>query len=635
MIKKVALLSILICTMMLATWRVHGDSAADEARATHPVVSAYAETFNVSEREAQQRLELQVEMMELADTLAENDPNYAGSWIQHQPDFRLTVAFTEEYTQAAIQNYLNDYEWAELVDIEQTTYSLNQLAEIQNQILRQFRELTEEIVPFESGVSLQRQKVILYTPYPDALQLQAETSTLDSYRDVIEIVFQESLSEMSSFLDSGMALNLCTTGFVLFRYSDARRFISTAGHCSNTQTFGGVNIGPVIFENNPAPNPPIGPFGRDMDFQTHDALAVGFSLRNVIQINPDPSTTTTENVVSFHFKGTVEDSWVCKNGRITNQTCGLVANIYFAPYNDGNLWSARYVRVNRLNGLTHPMSCPGDSGSPVYTFVTGGVSGSGIHSGGPATANPGSCDSDRNFIYYTPADEIHRAGHMISTNSTPAYPSFLYQHVFWSATNCTEHKTLLNGNGDPQWWKTEVEPCSTYAPGSGTIESYTTYVHAGKLHEAMWRNGLGYVRSTPLHNDGHVNWGAAPAWSHCCTGNGPSEQGAYVLGNYLYQHVFWSPSNCTEHKTQFDSSGNPIWGGTEVTSCSTYAPGSGTIESYTTYVSGGFLREAMWRNSIGYVRSVPLSGTTVNWAAAPGWVQCCSGNGPSEQALTY
>jgi hypothetical protein len=304
-----------------------------------------------------------------------------------------------------------------------------------------------------------------------------------------------------------------------------------------------------------------------MDFQTHDALAVGFSLRNVIQINPDPSSTTTENVVSFHFKGSVENSWVCKNGRITNQTCGLVANIYHAPYIDDNLWPPRYVRVDRFDGLRHPMGCPGDSGSPVYTFVTGGVSGSGIYVGAPEVP----CGSGKDFFFYTPADEIHRAGHMISTNSTPAYPSFLYQHVFWSATNCTEYRVLLNGNGDPQWWTGTETPCSTYAPGSGAIESYTTYVHAGKLHEAMWRNGLGYIRSTPLHNDGRVNWGAAPGWTHCCTGNGPSEQGAYVLGNYLYQHVFWTPTNCTEHKTPFDSWGNPQWGNTTVTACSTYA----------------------------------------------------------------
>jgi hypothetical protein len=117
MIRKVALLSVLIGAMMLATWSAYGDSAAVEDTATHPVVSAYADTFGVSEAEAQRRLELQIEMMELADKLAEDDPHYAGSWIQHEPDFRLKVAFTEEYIQAAIQNYLNDYEWAELVDI--------------------------------------------------------------------------------------------------------------------------------------------------------------------------------------------------------------------------------------------------------------------------------------------------------------------------------------------------------------------------------------------------------------------------------------------------------------------------------------------------------------------------------------
>ena len=614
---------ILVTLFLLATVFINSVThVAAEDLATHPVVAAYAEVFTVTEKEALRRLELQNEMMDLGNMLAEKESDYAGSWIQHEPEFRFFVAFTTINGEEILRKYLDSVTWDKIIEVEQVPHMLEQLIEIQDKI-SQARQTKELNTPFESGVSLRRQKVILYTPDPDSLRSQVDASSIKQHIGSIEFDFQETLSESSTFLDGGVALSTCTGGFVVRRHSDSRRFISTAGHCSNTQTSGGVNIGAVIFENNPDPTPPIGLFGRDMDFQTHDALAAGFDLRNVVQVNLASSPVSTENVVSYQYKGSTENSWVCKHGKTTNQTCGTVTNIYYAPTIGGVTFPARYVRVDRPNWASYPMSCPGDSGGSVYLYATGGASGLGINKGSASTP---SCNSGRSYFYYTPVDEINRAGYNILISGT-----HLYQHVFWSPTSCTEYKTILDGYGDPQWWSTTSQSCSTYAPGSGPIESYTTYVHAGELREAMWRNGIGYVRDIPLYSNGRVNWGAAPDWTDCCVGNGPSEQGAYVLGEYLFQHVFWSPTSCTEYKTPFNSSGDPQWGSTTSQSCSTYAPGSGPIESYTTFVSGGYLREAMWRNGIGYTRNIPLIGNIVNWGAALDWTDCCVGNGPSEQ----
>ena len=78
--------------------------------------------------------------------------------------------------------------------------------------------------------------------------------------------------------------------------------------------------------------------------------------------------------------------------------------------------------------------------------------------------------------------------------------------------------------------------------------------------------------------------------------------------------------------------GNPT--GTQVSqACGTSAPGNGTIQSYNAYPVHGKLREAIWRNNLGYVRDVPLNATNtdVNWSSAPAWTQCCSGTSPRAQ----
>ena len=47
------------------------------------------------------------------------------------------------------------------------------------------------------------------------------------------------------------------------------------------------------------------------------------------------------------------------------------------------------------------------------------------------------------------------------------------------------------------------------------------------------------------------------------------------------------------------------------------------------------LREAMWRNNIGYMRTVPLNAakTDAQWSSAPAWTQCCTGTAPQAQSV--
>ena len=59
----------------------------------NPAAFEYAKQFEVSIEEAPRRLGLQFEMAELASQIAEQEPSFGGSWLQHKPDLRLFIAF--------------------------------------------------------------------------------------------------------------------------------------------------------------------------------------------------------------------------------------------------------------------------------------------------------------------------------------------------------------------------------------------------------------------------------------------------------------------------------------------------------------------------------------------------------------
>jgi len=189
-------------------------------------------------------------------------------------------------------------------------------------------------------------------------------------------------------------------------------------------------------------------------------------------------------------------------------------------------------------------------------------------------------------------------------------------------------------NGNPSGAQTNSACSTTAAPGTNTetIQTYTGYVMGNAWREGMWRNNRGYTRNVPLNNNGTINWGAAPTWSLCCgPRDAPRSQDAYIIGNHWYQNVWWTETDCKEYKRALDNNGNPI-GVTTEQNCRTSLPAgsSGTIQSYTAYPVGGNLREGMWRNGTGYVRTVPLNATNtdVDWNNAPIWSCCVYNNAP-------
>ena len=119
----------------------------------------YATDFGVSVEEAICRLTIQDDIGPLGSALQSGEPDtYAGLWIHHEPEFGVTVLFTEN-PQATLSPYLEDSPLAGIVQARKARASLRSLEQAQ----RQAHDIIGATgIPVESGINVSRNRVELY-----------------------------------------------------------------------------------------------------------------------------------------------------------------------------------------------------------------------------------------------------------------------------------------------------------------------------------------------------------------------------------------------------------------------------------------------------------------------------------------
>lgn len=394
-----------------------------------PGVESYAKLIGISIEEAARRLKLQIEMDGLEGKVLEGEPSYAGSWTVHEPEFGLVIAFAAEDGAEKLKPYLEGIEWANLVKVQQSPYTDEELVQILEKVTNAARDTG---VPFEVGANPRTAKVDIYTAEPDKLRAELEAQNkIPDYMDDISFLFQEFLSEPEQlkypYLPGGIALSNCTAGFAVQRNSDNRRFMMTAGHCPDTMqiTYNGANN---IFAGRVVWHTPINDFSLG-DLQVHDVSARSLDLTNGIFINPG----TTRTVTAVELKSTTLNDYVCKYGMTTAYTCGNIVSINYNP-DPNNFPNGNFVRVNRPSGVTTPISCGGDSGGPWFKpGLTIDVVALGIHGGGVCG----------DHAYYTPVDAINGNGFTILTSR---YQQRYHQNVYFTNGTCSEYVQPYDDN---------------------------------------------------------------------------------------------------------------------------------------------------------------------------------------------
>ncbi|MAU01830.1 MAG: hypothetical protein CL608_32235 [Anaerolineaceae bacterium] len=142
------------------------------AEEANPDAAAYAEDLGVSLEEANERLALQDSIGELqAELLANEVDSFAGLWLEHEPAYKVVVAFAGEDGAEVIRPYLQTYPaLADIIEIRTAQYTLAELETAQQEAFNIVEQL--EPMSIAGGVDVKENRVYLTVANPE-LFLQA------------------------------------------------------------------------------------------------------------------------------------------------------------------------------------------------------------------------------------------------------------------------------------------------------------------------------------------------------------------------------------------------------------------------------------------------------------------------------
>ncbi len=292
---------------------------------------AYSSAMGVDVDEAIRRLQLQDDIGKLNRELTEKEAEtFSGLWIQHQPEYRVIVMFTRD-GETTLQSYVQNGSLAGLVEAHTASATLKELEVARYQAVQTVGNLGIRI---SSAVNIPNNRAELYALDPAQLtaSLRKANAQLPDKVDVVKFI---ELSRDVADIFGGKALTTCTSGFSV-RNPSWTKGITTAGHCSNSQSYNGVNL---PFQSGTPDS------GGIYDIQWH--TAPGFTVRNLIF-----DGTYNRYIYSVKFRSSQSvGEWVCKYGKSTGYACGTIATTSQDGVN---------VRVDNMTVI------PGDSGGPWF-----------------------------------------------------------------------------------------------------------------------------------------------------------------------------------------------------------------------------------------------------------------------------
>jgi len=320
----------------------------------------YASNNNVSTEEALHRFQLQDIAGKLDAELRMNGTEtFAGLWAEHKPKFKIVVQFTRN-GEETIKPYMKQYaELANVVEVRTANVPLANLKRDQAAASSSARALN---ISIESDINIYNNSVELYmtksdrSKFDDALQ-RGEIRLPDTVRVIT--VDAEVMGMPEANIYGGLSLSTCTSGFSVKQgWLFITKGITTAGHCSNTQSYNGNSL---TFQSEQLTG--------SYDIQWHTAS--GYTVTNKIQWWNDGSTRDITATKSRDNQ--VIGGLVCKYGMTSQYTCGYISSKDFEYQGQ-----ATYIRVDNTAGYGD-LSSGGDSGGPWFN----GNTAYGTHVGAP------------------------------------------------------------------------------------------------------------------------------------------------------------------------------------------------------------------------------------------------------------
>lgn len=324
---------------MVAFVLVPSAAVAGEPSGRHPDAAAHAELFSLEVDEAARELELQDQIGALQAQLAERFPDaFAGIWISHDPRFRFEIALKggigRDAVAAIIPQSLRPF--SSISDARHSQAELEQL-------LRDAKAAAS--VPVNVSID------------PVGNQLVVETLSLDSLmkpafmevarKPAVEVREVADLGGPAVDIYGGLDISGCTSGFSVAGTASGvtTTGVTTAGHCSNSKTYQGINL-PFVAQK--------AADAADVQWHTTPGLTdqpkfkVGSGTRNVYG--------------TYAYNEYVYGATLCKQGVVTGYDCGSITSTTFCP---NWIQSCNAVFI-RITNCPVDMSTPGDSGGPSF-----------------------------------------------------------------------------------------------------------------------------------------------------------------------------------------------------------------------------------------------------------------------------
>lgn len=299
----------------------------------------------------------------VARRLEQSDPyTFAGAATTREGKLLVRFAGPGSQTErlARVRSAGIEPDLADDVEVREVRRSLRELREAVRAIDSQRRASG---LQFDLGLDIADNDVKILSQQPERVQAAISGGTL-RVPDYVTVELAEPIV-VTADVYGGRAYNNgstygCTTGFVVFRVSDSRRGITSAGHCESPDVAEKYNNSTTVTSLSATSNISL---THQQSWAVGSGMDIGWYTVSTIHNLPPAFWNDSSAVTVRDVSNAIGGDWLCKFGRRTGVTCGY-ADDYLIWHSD---YAGYFVYV-RSNASYPLMNDTGDSGGPVWLF---------------------------------------------------------------------------------------------------------------------------------------------------------------------------------------------------------------------------------------------------------------------------